>query len=46
MGDAVDVDAAGGDVGGDEHADGAGFKVLERLEPLILGAVGMQGGRR
>ena len=41
--DAVDVDAAGGDVGGDEDAEGAAAEVVEGLEALILGAVGVEG---
>ena len=36
VGDVVDVDAAGGDVGGDEHVDVAG---AERLERLLAGGL-------
>src|SRR6185295_12569452 len=38
VGDAVDVDAAGGDVGGHQDADAA---VLEALEGLLAGALGL-----
>ena len=41
--DAVDVDAAGDDVGGDEHAVGAVLEAVERVLALRLGAVGVDG---
>jgi hypothetical protein len=41
--DAVDVDAARGDVGGDEDAHGADLEFVERTEPLTLRAVRVQG---
>lgn len=44
VGDAVDVDAAGGDVGGDEHPNGAAFEVGKGAKALVLGAVGVKGG--
>ena len=44
MGDAVHVDAARGDVGGDQDAHRAGLEILERAEPLVLRAVGVDGG--
>ena len=34
-----------GDVGGDEDTDGAGFEILQRTEPLVLRAIGMDGAR-
>ena len=37
--DAVDVDAARGDVGGDERVDAAGLEARERLLALALGLV-------
>ena len=42
VGDAFDIDSARGDVGRDEDADTAGFKILERTKSLILGAVGVK----
>ena len=42
--DAVDVDAARDDVGGDEDLDLAVLEILERLEPLFLRAAGVQFG--
>ena len=48
-GDVLDVDAAGGDVGGDEHAGRAGMERLQRPVALGLGAAAVQGycvGRR
>src|SRR5688500_11022908 len=36
---AVDVDAARGDVGGDEDAHSAGLEVLERAQALVLRAI-------
>src|SRR5690606_6320001 len=41
--DVVDVDAAGGDVGGDEHRPAAGGEPAERLLPLALGEVAVDG---
>src|SRR4029079_15025924 len=41
VGDAVDVDAARGDVGGDERVDGAGLEARQRLLALALGLVAM-----
>ena len=40
--DAVHVDPARGDVGGDEDADFAGFEFLEGAEALVLRAIGMK----
>ena len=42
-GDVLDVDAAGGDVGGDEHAGRAGVERLQRPVALGLGAAAVQG---
>src|SRR3954465_2342749 len=36
VGDAVHIDAARGDVGGDQNADGTAFEILERAQPLVL----------
>ena len=44
VGHAVDVDAAGDDVGGDEDLDFSVLEVLERLEPLFLRAAGVEAG--
>ena len=44
VGDAVDVDAARDDVGGDEDLDFSVLEILERLEPLFLRAAGVQPG--
>ena len=43
MGDAVDVDAAGGDVGRHQHADLAVAEILERLLAGVLGLVAVDG---
>ena len=45
MRDPIHIDAAGGDVGGDEDTDGARFEILQRTEPLVLRAIGMDGSR-
>jgi hypothetical protein len=42
VGDAFHIDSARGDVGRDEDANTAGFKILECAEPLVLGAVGVK----
>jgi hypothetical protein len=42
--DGVDVEAAGGDVGGDEHAVGARLEPFDRPQSIGLRAVGMQRG--
>ena len=42
--DVVDVDAAGGDVGGDEDVELAVAEVLERLLALALAQVAVDGG--
>ena len=42
MGDTVDIDASRDDVGGDENLDFSVFEILERLEPLFLGAAGVK----
>ena len=44
VGDGIDVDAAGGDVGGDEDAVLAGFEAGEGGVALGHGAVGVDGG--
>src|SRR5688572_15969606 len=41
----LDVEAAGGDVGGDEHADVAGLEALEGAGALGLGPVAVDGDR-
>ena len=43
MGDAVDVDAAGSDVGGDQNAGAAGPKILQRALACILRFVAVDG---
>src|SRR6267143_4379440 len=43
--DPIHIDAARGDVGGDEDTDGAGFEILQRAEPLVLRAIGMNRSR-
>ena len=43
--DPIHIDTARGDVGGDEDTDGAGFEILQRAEPLVLRAIGMDGSR-
>jgi hypothetical protein len=45
MGDPIHIDAAGGDIGGDEHPHGARFEILQRAEPLVLRAIRMDGSR-
>ena len=44
--DAVDVDAARGDVGGDERVDAAGLELRERLLALALALVAVHRERR
>ena len=44
VGDAVDVDAAGGDVGGDQHVDLAGAERPQRLLAGALAEVAVHGG--
>ena len=41
--DVVDVDAAGGDVGGDQHRELAGDEVGERPLPQLLAQVAVDG---
>ena len=43
VGDVVDVDAAGGDVGGDQHVDLTGAEGFERLLPCDLAEVAVDG---
>ena len=43
MRDPIHVDAARGDVRGDEDTDRAGLEILQRAEPLVLRAIGMDG---
>ncbi len=45
MRDPIHIDAARGNVGGDEHTDGARFEILQRTEPLVLRAIGMDRSR-
>ena len=45
MRDPIHIDAARGDVGGDEHTHRARFEILQRTEPLVLRAIGMDGAR-
>ena len=45
MRDPIHIDAAGGDVGRDEHTHRAGFEILQRTEPLVLRAIGMDSAR-
>ena len=45
MRDPIHIDAARGDVRGDEHTDRAGFEILQRTEPLVLRAIGMDRAR-
>ena len=40
--DAVHINAARGDVRGDEHAHGAGLEILQRAQPLVLRTVRVQ----
>jgi hypothetical protein len=42
VGDAFHIDSSRGDVGSDEDANTAGFKILERTESLILGTVSVK----
>ena len=42
----VDVEAARGDVGGDQHAHRAGLEGFERFGALLLALVAVDGGRR
>ena len=44
--DALDVDAAGDDVGRDEHLDSPVLEALERVLALRLGAVAVDRGAR
>src|SRR5699024_1406008 len=46
VGDVVDVDAAGGDIGGHEHVDLALVGGFQRLFALCLAAVAVQGSAR
>ena len=43
MRDPIHIDAAGGDIGRDQHPHGAGLEILQRAQPLILGTIGMNG---
>src|SRR5262245_43747405 len=45
MRDPIHINAARGDVGGNEDADGARFEILQCTEPLVLRAIGMDGSR-
>ena len=45
MGDAIDVDAARGNVGRDQNADRARLEILQRAQPLILRSIGMDRAR-
>ena len=45
MRDPIHIDAARSDVGGDEDTDRAGFEILQRAEPLVLRAIGMDRAR-
>ena len=42
VGDAFHIDSARRDIGCDEDANTAGFKILKSTETLILGAVGVK----
>lgn len=42
MRNAVHIDAAGGNVGGDQNPDFAGLEFLQSAQPLVLGAVGVE----
>ena len=44
MADAGDIDAAGGDVGGDHHLVAPRLESFERIDTFLLGAVGMHHG--
>src|SRR2546423_11717052 len=41
----VHIDPARGNVRGHENADGAGFEIFQSTQPLVLGAIGMNGAR-
>ena len=41
MRDPIHIDAAGGDVGGDEHPHRARLEIFQSAQPLILGTIGM-----
>jgi hypothetical protein len=41
----IHIDAARGNVSGDQDTDRAGFEVLQRAEALVLRAIGMDGFR-
>ncbi len=43
MRDPIHIDAARGDVRSDQHPHRAGFEILQRAQPLILGTIGMDG---
>src|SRR5439155_20203669 len=43
MRDPIHVDTPRGDVRGDEDTNRAGFEILQRTEPLVLRAIGMDG---
>jgi hypothetical protein len=45
MRDPIHIDASRGDVRGDEDTDRAGFEILQRTEPLVLRAIGMDSAR-
>jgi len=45
MRDAIDIDSPGGDIGGDKDADFPVPEIVQRTEPLVLGTVGVDGGR-
>ena len=45
VGNSIDIDSAGGDVGGNQDPDLAGLKSTESTNSLILGTIGMQRGR-
>ena len=45
MRDPIHIDAARGDVGGDEDTDRTGFEILQRTEPLVLRTIGMDRAR-
>ena len=42
----IHVDAARGNVGRDQNADGAGLEILQRAQPLILRSIRMDRARR
>ena len=45
MRDPIHIDAARGDVGGDQDTHRAGFEILQRAEPLVLRTIGMDRAR-